>query len=176
MSTPPPKIETARLILREWSLADVDRFAEIYSDPEVMKYVGDRRPRTREETYRRKERSLADYREHGFGMWAVVRKEDGRIIGRCGLQYLDDGEVEIGWLLERSAWGHGYAYEAARACIEYGLEELKLPRIVAVAMPDNTASVRLMEKLGMRLVGEGEYYGVKCVRYILEAAQHQLGG
>ncbi|MBI1293020.1 GNAT family N-acetyltransferase [bacterium] len=150
----PPRtiLETARLSLREWSLDDVDRFAEIYADPEVMRFVGNYRPRTREETIERKLKSIRHYEAHGFGMWAVIDKESGALIGRAGLEYLDN-DVEIAWLLARDWWGRGLATEAARAVLGYGFGVLGLDRIVAAAIPENSASINVMRKLGMRQCG-----------------------
>jgi ribosomal-protein-alanine N-acetyltransferase len=101
-------------------------------------------------------------------MSAVVERASGRVIGACGLQLLEDGpEVELGYRLGRASRGHGYATEAARVWLEYGFETLGLDRIVAVAWPENTASWRVMEKCGMRLVGPGHHYGHETVLYEL---------
>lgn len=166
MTSPAPVLETARLLLREWTLEDVDRFAEIYADPEVMRFVGNYRPRNREETIARKMKSIRHYAEHGFGMWAVVEKSSGLVIGRAGLETLDD-DVEVAWLLDKPWWGKGLATEAARASVGYGFAVLELRRIVAAAIPENEASINVMRKLGMTPCGTREAAGRTMVVYEL---------
>lgn len=160
-------LQTPRLILRPWTLNDVPAFARIYSDPQTMQYVGNGRPRTWEETVARTQLSIDHYARHGFGMGAVVDRGTGVVIGRCGLQYLPGTEdVEIGWLIERGRWGEGLATEAAAAWLAWGFAgPLRLRRIVAVANPENTASTRIMEKIGMVLVGPSVAYGQPVVLY-----------
>lgn len=172
-------LETARLLLREWTLDDVDAFARIYADPEVMRHVGNYRPRTRDETIERKRKSLRHYAEHGFGMWAVCLRPGGEVIGRCGLEYLPGQatpEVEIGWLLAREHWGRGLATEAAKATLGYGFAVLRLPRIVARAIPSNTASIRIMEKLGMKPSRTVDANGEEMVLYAVERAEWGVEG
>jgi ribosomal-protein-alanine N-acetyltransferase len=91
------------------------------------------------------------WKQHGFGRWALIHKPDKKLIGWCGLAPLDKtDEIEIGYGIAKEYWGRGLTTEAAAATIRYGFEELKLNQIVAVAMPENIASRRIMEKIGMR--------------------------
>lgn len=109
---------------------------------------------------------LRRWQSHDFGPWAVRFKDDPRLLGWCGLDFLDTTkEIEVGYGLARSHWGRGVSTEAARASLGYGFEHLHLDRIVAVARPENTASRHVMEKLGMRYVRNGFYYGGDLVYY-----------
>jgi RimJ/RimL family protein N-acetyltransferase len=145
-------------------LDDVDAFAAIYADAEVMRFVGVYRPRTREETIARTEQSLRHYAEHGFGMWAVLLRDGGAVVGRCGIEF-QRGELDIGWLLAGPCWGKGLATEVAAATLALGLREIGRP-IVAVAIAENAASVRIMEKIGMHPDGGFVRDGREHVRYV----------
>ncbi len=146
-----PEIETLRLQLRHCTFADEDELARIRGDAEVMRFIGDRKPQSREQVKELLYEITNHWQKHGFGRWAVVDKADNQFIGLCGLNYLDNTEeIEIGYLLAKPAWGKGIATEAAKACLRYGFEELQLEQIVAVAFPENIASRKVMEKLGMK--------------------------
>jgi len=91
------------------------------------------------------------YERYGYGRWAVVRRFDENCLGWCGLKYSpESGETDIGFRFFRKYWGQGYATEAAQACLDYGLQKLGLEQIVGRAMQSNRASVRVLEKIGMR--------------------------
>jgi ribosomal-protein-alanine N-acetyltransferase len=162
------RLETERLILRPFEPGDAEDLHAVHSDPSTFEYIGSEPAQSLDDTSARIARAAAHLEEHGFAMSAVVERASGRVIGACGLQLLEDGpEVELGYRLGRASRGHGYATEAARAWLEYGFETLGLDRIVAVAWPENTASWRVMEKCGMRLVGPGHHYGHETVLYEL---------
>jgi ribosomal-protein-alanine N-acetyltransferase len=111
--------------------------------------------------------------QHGFGMWALLRKADGAFVGRCGLRYLEESpEVELGYTLAKPFWGQGFATEASRAVVCYAFEVLRLGRLVAIADPANAASVNVMKKVGMVFEGMGEFYGTTCVLYALTSPGH----
>ena len=167
-----PEIETARLRLRAFTSEDLEAFAALRADADVMRYIGlggGHGPQTREVAAGWLERNERRWREYGLGMWAVVEREgDGELLGWCGLGRLEDTEtIEVGYGLAPRAWGRGIATEAARASVRFGFEELALPRVVAVAYPDNAASRRVMEKLGMRYVRNETHYGQDCVYYLI---------
>ncbi|HEX5174784.1 MAG TPA: GNAT family N-acetyltransferase [Gaiellaceae bacterium] len=150
-------IETPRLILARWGDDDLGGLRELTQRPEVMRHVGARVALTREQVEQEHAAKLAHWREHGFGARAAMRRDTSAWIGYAVLQHprpdvveLDPSEVEIGWLLLPSAWGRGYATEAAGALIEEGFQRLQLDRIVARYQPANAASGRIMEKIGMR--------------------------
>jgi RimJ/RimL family protein N-acetyltransferase len=142
-------LETERLIIRRLGADDLDSFYEVCRDPEVMKYVGDGEPLSREQVRRWIEKSQENYAAHGFGCFALVGKEDGRLIGYCGLVNPDGAEAEIVYALERGRWGRGLAGEAAKALLDFGFARCGLRRVVATIDPDNRASIRIAEKLGM---------------------------
>lgn len=101
-------------------------------------------------------------------MWAVVHKIDNKTIGRCGLCFLDNTlEIELGYLLNPTYWSRGLATEAAKASLRYGFEELKFKEIVAVVQPENIASQRVMEKLGMKYEKDANYYQTNVVYYTI---------
>jgi RimJ/RimL family protein N-acetyltransferase len=105
-------------------------------------------------------------------VWAVVERETDALIGHCGLRYLEDtSDVELLYGLGRRFWGRGVATEAGRASLGYGFEQAGLSRIVALAKPENAASRRVMEKLGMTFEGEAHHFGLVAVRYAISRDQ-----
>jgi RimJ/RimL family protein N-acetyltransferase len=160
-----PEIETARLRLRVPSLSDLDDLYLIRSDPDVMRFITGA-PSTREETLAGLDKHLKRWEEHGFGQWVLNFKGEAALLGWCGLDFLDTTtEIEVGYGLAQEYWGLGIATEAAEASLRFGFEQLNLERIVAVAYPQNRGSWRVMEKLGMKYVREGFYYGADMVYY-----------
>ncbi|WP_433356391.1 GNAT family N-acetyltransferase [Microtetraspora malaysiensis] len=146
---------TERLRLRMWRDDDLDPLAAMDGDPEVVRYIGDGVPRTREQTADTLARLRQRWQERGFGLFAVEVRETGEFAGWVGLtvpEYLPEllPAVEIGWRMARAHWGRGYATEAAREVLAFGFREVGLDEIVSVALVDNTASLRVMAKLGMR--------------------------
>lgn len=167
-----PEIETARLQLRQFVLEDLDELYRLYSNPDVMKYVG-KGAKTKEETEAALVSTVEHYR-HGFGMWAVIHKADGKLLGRCGLCFLDrTPEVELGYVLDKLYWGRGLATEAARASLRYGFEVANLDRIVAIARPENVASRRVMEKVGMKYEKNAYFYNTDVAYYALPREAYQ---
>lgn len=142
-------IETNRLILRPFTLDDIEDSYQMNLDSEVSKYTGDGGVVSRDEIVRRiMEDVLGDYEKYGFGRLAVELKESNKFIGFCGLKYLNDlKEVDLGYRYMSKYWGKGYATESAKACIEYGFKKLKLNKIIAMVLPENIASVKVLEKL-----------------------------
>jgi ribosomal-protein-alanine N-acetyltransferase len=146
-------IETERLNLRETSEADAAFILELLNDPGFIRFIADRGVRTVEGAARYIDERLAEsYRRNGFGLWLVEAKDEGVPVGICGL--LKRGApvpgVEVGYAFLPSFRGKGYAYEAAAAALLHARDVLGLPRLYAVVSPDNTASIRMLEKLGLR--------------------------
>jgi RimJ/RimL family protein N-acetyltransferase len=140
------------MILRQWSDADREPFADMNADPEVMAHYP--RPLSRRESDQVLDRLAAHIDELGFGLWAAERQCDSQLLGFVGLQRVPfdahyTPAVELGWRLRREAWGRGYATEAARACAEFAFEELGVPELFAMARPSNEPSRRVMSRLGM---------------------------
>jgi [ribosomal protein S5]-alanine N-acetyltransferase len=166
------RLETERLVLRPMEVGDAEELHAVYSDPSTFEYISLGPARAIEETLERIAVKSAHQTRHGFALWSVVERDSRRVIGDCGLQMLEGGpDVELGYKLGSAYRGRGYATEAGRAWLERGFGELGLDRIVAVTAPDNRASRRVMEKLGMTLVAPGRHYGRETVLYeILNSA------
>ena len=146
-------LETARLRLRRFTAADLDRLVELDSDPEVMRWISYGVPTPRER-YEREilPRWFAQYEATPqLGYWAAETRDDGRFVGWFHLRpdRIDAGEQEIGYRLRRAAWGRGYATELGRALVAHGFERVGAPVISARALRDNAASRRVMEKCGL---------------------------
>lgn len=146
-------VETERLILRPWAQDDLDPLAAIFAEPAVWQYPF-RRGFTREETESFLHRQLDDWATYGFGVWAAELRDERRLVGYIGLAvpaWLPQvmPAVEVGWRLHPDHWGKGLATEGGRASLDYGFAILGLDRVIAIAMPENGASVRVMAKLGM---------------------------
>lgn len=143
-----PRLETARLILREWQATDADAYAVLTADPEVMRYTGG--VMDPEQSWRSMALHAGHWTLRGYGNWVAERASDGEFLGRVGL-WNPEGwlGLEIGWTLARNAWGNGYATEAARAAMYWAWTALNTPRLISVIHPDNTASARVAERLGM---------------------------
>ncbi|MEU7165298.1 GNAT family N-acetyltransferase [Streptomyces morookaense] len=150
---------TPRLTLRRWREDDLDAMAEINSDPEVMRWIGDGSVQDREQTAARIAVWERAWEELGVGLFAVECRDTGRLAGFTGLSvplFLPEvlPAVEIGWRLGRPFWGRGLATEAARAALDFALRERGLARIVSIHTVGNEASERVMRKLGMRMERE----------------------
>jgi RimJ/RimL family protein N-acetyltransferase len=166
------ELETPRLHFRKFTPDDLHALAAIRSDPDVMRYVGACKPESVEELQVRLTKVIAHWERHNFGPWALVNKETNRMIGWCGLSYLDDtGDVEIAYGLTKEHWGKGLASEAAAAAMKYGFHQLGLDRIVAVVWPENIASLRVLEKLGM--TSEPRLYNGEMLFYSIFREEYQ---
>jgi RimJ/RimL family protein N-acetyltransferase len=140
-------IKTDRLVLRPLGLADIDEFVALHDDPDVTRFIRQLKRPEAEERLRLVER---EWLERGHGMFAVLDRATDRFLGRAGLKYWwQFDETELGWVLRRDAWGHGYATEAARACRDWGFGSLDVPYLTAMIRPENDASIRLARRLGM---------------------------
>lgn len=141
-----PTIETERLILRGWREDDLDAYAAMMADPEVMRFLGG--ASARGDAWRGMATLIGHWELRGFGLWAVERKRDGVLIGRVGVQYPEGWpSTEVAWTLARPYWGQGYATEAARASLDYGFRTTSLPKLISLIDPENHASRRVAERL-----------------------------
>jgi RimJ/RimL family protein N-acetyltransferase len=148
------ELSTPRLRLCRWRAADLDPLAAIYGDPEVMRYIGDGSTRDHAQTAAGLAKMEQDWDDRGFGLFAVRIAQTGELAGWVGLAvpaFLPEvlPAVEIGWRLARSFWGSGIATEGARAVLRFGFVDRGLERIISIRHPDNRASGRVMEKLGL---------------------------
>jgi RimJ/RimL family protein N-acetyltransferase len=155
------KIETDRILLREFGMEDADAVFEFSSDLEVQKYTGDVTLETVEEAKDIiKNVWFSDYKKYGYGRWAVVYKPENKVIGFAGLKYLPElNETDIGYRFLPKYWGKGIATEVSREIIKYGFEILKLDRIIGITMPKNIASYKVLEKIGMNFYKFDIYKG-----------------
>jgi RimJ/RimL family protein N-acetyltransferase len=168
------EIETARLKLRSFTPDDLNDLSEIRSDPDVMKYLGSGKPESIDQSRTALNKILAHWEKHGFGRWAAIDKARDKLIGWCGLSYLENTkDVEIGYGMAKSYWGKGLTSEAAAAVIKAGFEDLGLDHIVAVAWPENLASRRVMDRLGMKYVKMVYHYQVEVVYYTISRGEYQ---
>ena len=160
-------LETDRLYIPPFKSEDAVELHRIFGDPEVMKRIPGGPSKSVEDTGRRLERIMDHQREHGFSLWALIRKEDGKLAGDCGLILVEGlgPDVELSYDIAREFWGMGYATEAARECLRYGLEDLGLERIIGLTYEDHFASRRIMEKIGMSFEGIVRRYDRDLVQY-----------
>ena len=165
-------LETDRLLLREYVEEDAEAFFKLNSDPEVLRFVPDKALLNVEQARQLLiDHPIADYRKHGFGRGALIIKSTGEQIGFAGLKYLEElGEVDVAYRLMPTHWGLGLATEAALASIRYGFANLGLKRIIGLVMPENIASVRVLEKAGLRYTETISFWGHDFSKYVIEAS------
>lgn len=143
-------LETSRLRLREFVPQDAGALATVLGDPIAMQYYPAAFDRAEIDAWIRRNR--ARYFDPGFGLWAMVLKDSGEMIGDCGCFLRDvDGrdDIEIGYHVRRDLWGKGYATEAAQACMQYAFTRLGVNRVISLIRPENLQSIRVAEKNGM---------------------------
>lgn len=166
-----PKIETQRLQLRNYSLDDLSELARILSNPEVMKYSprgAIPKEKIKQVTQEILEFFINHWKQHEFGVWAVIDKQKGQLIGHCGLNFLPNSpEVEVLYRLDQTYWNQGIATEATKASLRYGFEQVKLEYIVAITAPEHIASRRVMEKAGLKYEKDAYFYNLNVVYYAL---------
>jgi len=161
-------LETERLILDTWRSSDWTAFRPIATDPEVMRYITGGAPWSDDQIRSFVDRQVNLYAERGFCRWKLLLKATGEMIGFCGVGFWrDTPDPEIGWWLARQTWGRGLATEAARTALRDAFERVRLKRIISVARPENAASIRIMQKLGLELECEFENEGVHLARYTI---------
>ena len=155
-------IETERLILRKWALADVAALFEICRHSDVMRHIGDGKPFDSIADAEKFLKWAVKYQsENKFCRWAVAEKSSGAIVGSCGFARQTTGEIELGYLFARQSWGKGFATEAARSCVEYGFNKLKFSKIIALTDFDHAESHRVLEKTGFSRRGVEKYNDVE---------------
>ena len=167
------RITTDRLVLRAFTVEDIGPMHCIMGEEGVLRYFPKSDSPSRDRVREMILGQHSHWKEHGYGLWAVEARSTGELIGRSGLQYLPEtDEVEVDFILGRAHWGQGFATEAGRAGLRYGFEELGLESVVGIVHPENTASRRVLQKLGMTLTGQAKYFGMACCRYAIERSSY----
>ncbi len=132
----------------------------------IFKYFPPSTPPSLEKAHRFIAHHLSNWEKYGYGQWAVEIAGENRLIGWNGLEYLTDtDETEVGYLLSHSEWGKGYATEAAQAAVSFGFRTAKLESIIGLVHPENMASIRVLEKSGLRFIDNKVYFGMEMRRY-----------
>jgi RimJ/RimL family protein N-acetyltransferase len=161
-------IETERLFLREITTNDAESAYLLNLDPEVIKYTGDKSFDSVKDA-RHFLANYGHYKKHGFGRWGVINKLDNEFLGWCGLKYsVDKDEHDIGFRFFKKYWDRGYATESAKACIDFGFNKLNMTSIVGRAMRENTASIRVLEKIGLTFYKSFDFDGQDGVIYKID--------
>ena len=162
-------IETKRLRLRPITIADLDEYVEMHDDPEVTRFIG---RRDRSEAAERLRGDARECLQRGYGMLAVLDRDDDRFLGRVLLKYWAQfEETELGWTLRRDAWGHGFGTEAAAALRDWAFENLELPYLTSMIHPDNERSARLARRLGMSEMRDDVLLGTPVVVFSLSRGE-----
>jgi RimJ/RimL family protein N-acetyltransferase len=166
-----PALDTPRLVLRAFRLDDLDAYAAMCADEEVMRHIGSGGAVGRDVAWRQLALFLGSWALLGHGMWAIQRRSDGALIGRAGFLEPEGWPgCELGWLLARAAWGQGYALEAARAALAHGRAALGLREVISLIRPHNQRSIALAERLGARNSGPIDFLGASALLYRHAAA------
>jgi RimJ/RimL family protein N-acetyltransferase len=146
-----PVFETERLLVRRWQDADLPVLEAVYGDAGAMRWVGDGTPITRDACRLWLEKTRSNYLKHGYGMFAVEKRDVPGVIGFCGIVHPGgQPEPELKYAYRREYWGQGFATEALRGLIRYGAEEHGLHYMMATVAPDHAVSQRVLQKAGMQ--------------------------
>jgi RimJ/RimL family protein N-acetyltransferase len=165
-----PELRTERLLLRGLRLGDLDAYAAMYRDPEVMRHLEDGGPLDRLAAWRSMAVHLGHWQLRGYGQWALEECASGEVVGRAGL-WRPEGwpGLEVGWLLARPRWGQGFATEAGRAAIDYAFDVLGAEEVISLIRPENRLSIRVAERLGESYMRTIEVHGARadvyCIRH-----------
>jgi RimJ/RimL family protein N-acetyltransferase len=170
MTVTVPTLDTARLRLRPWRADDIDHYAAMCADPEVMRHMGHGETLSRDDAWRSMAVFVGHWQLRGFGMWAVEERDTHHFVGRVGLHQPEGWPgVEVGWMLDRSTWGRGYATEAARASLDHAWTAVRADHVISLIAPENAASIRVAERLGERSEGTFELDGLDLLVYGIDA-------
>ena len=162
------EISTERLILRRLHTDDYEDYCEMLMQREVSKWLGSGKDFTREDVKKMMDGFERLWEKNGYGVWAVISKEDKKLIGHCGfLPIANSSEIELLYAFSQKYWGHGYASEATKAAMAYAKDVYKWNSLVALAYNDNKSSINVLTKLGFRYIEDQEHFGVKLAYFSL---------
>jgi RimJ/RimL family protein N-acetyltransferase len=163
-----PELETERLRLRMFCHSDTDAYADMCADPEIMRFLGDGKPMSRDMAWRNMATVMGHWHLRGYGFWAVEEKSTGELVGRVGCWNPEGWPgIEVGWTILRAAWGQGFAVEAGRAAMDWAFQQLNLESLSSVIRTGNDRSVRVAEKLGESWDYTLELMGYECQIYTI---------
>lgn len=167
---PGTTLQTDRLILRPFKAGDIEAYAEMCADPEVMEFLSvDGSLLSRADAFRQMAMFLGHWELRGFGTWAVEEKATGSFVGRIGLHYPEGWpDRELGWTIARRFWGKGYATEGARAAMEHAFGALGWSHLVSLIHPRNLRSIKVAIRLGQQACGTAEVRGLHLTIYRAE--------
>ena len=149
-----PELRTERLVMRGFCEEDLDAWAQLSADAEVTRWLGDPDGLSREEAWRRMAYFLGHWELRGFGQWALIEAQTGRLVGRTGLLRPENWPgLEVGWMVRREHWGRGFAPEAGQASLDWARDSLGAEHVISCIEDHNERSARVAEKLGMTVEG-----------------------
>jgi ribosomal-protein-alanine N-acetyltransferase len=170
-----PSIETERLLLRQATVGDIETWANlIFSDPDMLRYLPKRDMTPLERAQRAFDFDQRTWEEHKLAGWIVTDKATGAFIGNCYFEIEETDEYELGYNVAKAYWGKGFATEASRAIVRYAFETRKLERIIAMAIPENIGSSRVLEKVGFVFEKQAFYYNLDVWFYSITREQFQI--
>jgi ribosomal-protein-alanine N-acetyltransferase len=172
-----PTIETDRLLLRPFTPEDAPALHEaVFGDEEAMLYIPPGMPGTLAKTQRVIDYYNDHWEQQGYGVWAVVHRADGKLIGQCGLNFVPEvQQTEVLYAIHKDYWGQELALEGARTSCRYGFYRKGLTKIMALAAPENTRSLRVIEKLGMDYRREIKLWSTKLKMYMVTPQTLKIG-
>ncbi|MGB2896989.1 MAG: GNAT family N-acetyltransferase [Anaerolineales bacterium] len=165
------QLETPRLYLRLMQLSDLDDLLKIFGDSKVMASF-DTVPFNREQMENWMQRNIEHQKSHGYGLFSVILKSEGILIGDCGLEHMEvegDLATELGYDFQSDYWNQGFATEAASAVRDYAFEKLNLPRLISLIRVGNAASKRVSEKIGMQFIDDFTTNGIHYWQYAIDS-------
>jgi RimJ/RimL family protein N-acetyltransferase len=168
-------LQTERLLLRPFREDDLDAYAVICADPEVMRYLGDGKALGRGEAWRQIALILGHWQLRGYGLWAVEERATGALVGRIGF-FQPEGwpGFELGWMLRRASWGQGYATEGAACALTHAFTAMRRDHVISLIRPANAPSIRVAERLGETLEAQTTLFGQDALIYGVHRAQWEV--
>ncbi|MBI3163896.1 MAG: GNAT family N-acetyltransferase [Chloroflexi bacterium] len=163
-------LTTARLTLRLFTMDDIEELFAITNEADIFRYFPTRTGWTVEKTERSIFHQTQHWEKFGYGQMAVTLTESGQLMGWCGLEFLPEtNETEVGYLLSKSFWGLGYATEASKESVRFGVEKAGLREIIGLTDPENVASQKVLQKCGMAFTRRQVYFGMEMFRFAIQA-------
>lgn len=168
------ELETERLLLRMFRSDDIDTYAALCANAEVMRHLHSA-PLSRLEAWRQMAMFVGHWHLRGYGVWAAVEKSTNTLVGRIGFLNPEGWPgFELGWTLDRAAWGKGFAIEGARAALRYAFDELKKSHVISLIHPGNVRSIRVAERLGEKPEGTALLFGIEVLVYGIDCPAEEI--